>query len=90
MIREFEQGGRCADVKRLGQPFEQVESEYTRAKEGTGLGLALVRALAHLHGGTMHIESVLGEGTTVRILLPSAAAIAEVKTPKIELGNAVS
>jgi len=79
-----------ADVRRLGQPFEQVESEYTRAKEGTGLGLALVSALAHLHGGTMHIESVLGEGTTVRILLPSAAAIAEVKTPKIELGNAVS
>ena len=61
-----------ADLKRLGQPFEQVDSEYTRAKEGTGLGLALVRALAHLHGGTMTIESLLGEGTTVRVLLPQA------------------
>jgi len=78
-----------ADVKRLGQPFEQVESEYTRAKEGTGLGLALVRALAHLHGGTMKIESVLGEGTTVRILLPRAA-ITDVKTPELEDQNAVS
>jgi cell cycle sensor histidine kinase DivJ len=60
------------DLKRLGQPFEQVDSEYTRAKEGTGLGLALVRALAHLHGGTMTIESLLGEGTTVRVRLPQA------------------
>jgi len=59
-----------ADLKRLGQPFEQVDSEYTRTKEGTGLGLALVRALAHLHGGNMTIESLLGEGTTVRVRLP--------------------
>ena len=61
-----------ADLERLGQPFEQVDSEYTRAKEGTGLGLALVRALAHLHGGSMTIESSLGEGTTVRVRLPQA------------------
>jgi cell cycle sensor histidine kinase DivJ len=59
-----------ADLKRLGQPFEQVDSEYTRAKEGTGLGLALVRALANMHGGSMAIESLVGEGTTVRIRLP--------------------
>lgn len=59
-----------ADLKRLGQPFEQVDSEYTRAKEGTGLGLALVRALANMHGGAMAIESLVGEGTTVRIRLP--------------------
>src|SRR6185312_13201368 len=62
-----------ADLLRLGQPFEQVESEYTRSKEGTGLGLALVRALTHLHGGTMAMESTLGEGTCVRITLPNAA-----------------
>ena len=62
-----------ADLKRLGQPFEQVESEHTRAKEGTGLGLALVRALSQLHGGSMTIDSQLGEGTTVRVKLPQAA-----------------
>jgi cell cycle sensor histidine kinase DivJ len=62
-----------ADLKRIGQPFEQVESEHTRAKEGTGLGLALVRALAHLHGGSMTIDSQLGEGTTVRVMIPQAA-----------------
>ena len=35
-----------------------------------------MRALAHLHGGTMDIESVLGEGTTVRIAIPNAADLA--------------
>ncbi|HEY4263816.1 MAG TPA: ATP-binding protein [Micropepsaceae bacterium] len=66
-----------SDLARLGQPFEQVENEYTRSKEGTGLGLALVRALAHLHGGTMTISSALGQGTCVRIILPDAVEVGE-------------
>ena len=40
-----------ADLERLGKPFEQVENAETRAKEGTGLGLALVKSLAQMHGG---------------------------------------
>ena len=61
-----------ADVERLGQPFEQVENEHVRSQEGTGLGLALVRALASLHGGEAIIDSTLGEGTIVRVRLPNA------------------
>ena len=61
------------DLKRLGQPFEQVEGAETRAKEGTGLGLALVKALAAMHGGAAELSSVLGEGTTVSVRLPYAA-----------------
>jgi len=60
------------DIVRLGQPFEQAKGEHTRAKEGTGLGLALVRALAALHGGTFALESALGEGTIARVTLPHA------------------
>jgi cell cycle sensor histidine kinase DivJ len=83
-----------ADLVRLGQPFEQVESEYTRSKEGTGLGLALVRALAHLHGGKMTIESTLGEGTCVTITLPDAAqgtkpsanSSTEIENRKLKIG----
>ena len=53
------------DLKRLGRPFEQVEGEHVRSQEGTGLGLALVKALTALHGGEVAIGSTLGEGTTV-------------------------
>jgi two-component system, cell cycle sensor histidine kinase DivJ len=61
------------DLKRLGQPFEQVEGEHVRSQEGTGLGLALVKALTALHGGEVGIASALGEGTTVIVKLPFAA-----------------
>ena len=61
------------DLEKLGRPFEQVEGAQTRAKEGTGLGLALVRSLAAMHGGDMTLESALGVGTTVVISLPYAA-----------------
>ena len=61
------------DLERLGQPFEQVEGEHVRSKEGTGLGLALVKALAAMHGGAATVESALGVGTTVRVRLPYAA-----------------
>ena len=40
---------------------------------GTGLGLTLVKAKAHLHGGRMTLSSRLGEGTTVRVILPLAS-----------------
>ena len=61
------------DLERLGKPFEQVEDEHVRAKEGTGLGLSLVKALAAMHGGEAVLESTLGEGTVVRVRLPHAA-----------------
>jgi cell cycle sensor histidine kinase DivJ len=44
-----------------------------RAKEGTGLGLALVKALTAMHGGEATIESAVGIGTIVRVRLPHAA-----------------
>jgi len=59
-------------LMRLGQPFEQVEGEHVKKKEGTGLGLSLVKALTAMHGGEAVIESTLGVGTTVRIRLPYA------------------
>ena len=57
-------------LKRLGRPFEQVESQLTKTYHGSGLGLAIARSLAHLHGGTMKLRSRLGTGTVVRVLLP--------------------
>ncbi|KQZ16408.1 PAS domain-containing sensor histidine kinase [Mesorhizobium sp. Root552] len=58
------------DLASLGQPFVQVQNDYTRRFEGTGLGLSLVKGLVTLHEGTMSIESMPGEGTTVSISVP--------------------
>jgi PAS domain S-box-containing protein len=61
-------------LPRLGRPFEQAATDPMIAKIGTGLGLALVRALAEKHGGSMRIDSVEGEGTTVTVELAREAA----------------
>lgn len=58
------------DFANLGKPFMQIQNDYTRRFEGTGLGLSLVKGLVALHEGTMSIESMPGEGTTVTISLP--------------------
>jgi signal transduction histidine kinase len=56
-------------LPRLGRAFEQVANDPMLTKNGTGLGLALVNALAKKHGGDMRIESVESEGTTVTVTL---------------------
>ena len=62
------------DLPRLGKPFVQAKNQIGVAQTGTGLGLALVRALAEKHGGSMHIESTEHVGTTVSVYLPAADA----------------
>jgi cell cycle sensor histidine kinase DivJ len=54
----------------IGKPFMQVESNYARQYEGTGLGLALVKGLVGLHGGGFEIESEPGVGTIITITVP--------------------
>lgn len=68
------------DVKRLGRPFEQAGALEQR-RQGTGLGLSLVRAFAELHGGRMSIESTLGEGSSVTIRMP-VAVVARAPAPE--------
>lgn len=58
------------DISRLGQPFEQVSKTKDRNTDGTGLGLALTKSFAEMHGGRLTLSSVYGEGTTVAFYLP--------------------
>lgn len=58
------------EVPRLLRPFEQIDRNDRRGREGTGLGLALSNALIELHGGTLALESEPGVGTTVTVRLP--------------------
>jgi signal transduction histidine kinase len=72
-VRDTGIGIPARDLPRLGIPFEQVRRSPDVAHSGTGLGLALVSALAQKHGGTMQIESEEGVGTAVTITLPALA-----------------
>ena len=58
------------DLQRVTEPFYMGDPSRSKANGGFGLGLALVREIASVHGGTLELESVVGEGTTVCILLP--------------------
>ncbi|MCD2177510.1 PAS domain-containing sensor histidine kinase [Rhizobium sp. C1] len=67
-------------LKKIGQPFEQVQSQYAKSQGGSGLGLAISKSLITLHGGRIRVFSREGRGTTIslRIPVPAAASIAPV------------
>jgi two-component system cell cycle sensor histidine kinase PleC len=58
------------DMERLARPFEQIENQFSKTKEGTGLGLALTKSLIEMHNGRFEVDSILGEGTTCTVILP--------------------
>jgi two-component system, cell cycle sensor histidine kinase PleC len=63
-------------LKKLGRPFEQVESQLTKSHQGSGLGLAIAKSLVELHGGAMRIRSAPGKGTLVVVRLPRVTPLA--------------
>ncbi|MEC4983193.1 MAG: ATP-binding protein [Oscillatoria sp. PMC 1068.18] len=70
----------------LFQPFQQIDSSLARNHEGTGLGLALTKRLAELHGGTVSLESEENEGSTFRVWLPMTEMREKYSSPvKLEI-----
>jgi two-component system, cell cycle sensor histidine kinase PleC len=57
-------------MRKIGQPFEQVQNQMTKTHAGSGLGLAISRSLAELHGGALKIRSKEGVGTIVSVRIP--------------------
>jgi two-component system, cell cycle sensor histidine kinase PleC len=71
-------------LHKLGRPFEQVETEFSKSYKGSGLGLAIARSLAELHGGSLRMKSQEDVGTIVLVHLPLAATASEA----VALGDA--
>ena len=61
------------DLERIFERFYRVDQARSRATGGTGLGLAIVRHVAQAHGGEVTVESVEGQGSVFRLLLPVEA-----------------
>ncbi|MEW6714471.1 MAG: hybrid sensor histidine kinase/response regulator [Nitrospirota bacterium] len=59
------------DMPRLFQPFQQLESPYTKTYKGTGLGLMLAQELLKLHNGTIWAESEYGKGSKFTFVIPA-------------------
>jgi len=71
-ITDSGEGLAPADLARLFQPFERLKHSNSNI-EGSGIGLVITRHLVELMGGDIEVASSVGEGTTFKIYLPSAA-----------------
>jgi len=83
-----------ADLGRLFTEFQQLSAGPGRQQQGTGLGLALTKHLAELHGGQVTVESTLGAGSTFTLRLPrkpapmsSLASAAPPRTGAVDLSR---
>lgn len=62
-----------ADIPKVLSEYGQVEHGLDHVVEGTGLGLPISKKLVEMHGGQLSIASILGEGTTITVSLPTSA-----------------
>lgn len=73
-VRDTGCGIPAPDLPRMFERFHRVKGATARTHEGTGIGLALVKELVTLHGGTVTVASEQGRGTTFRVRLPYGTA----------------
>jgi two-component system, OmpR family, phosphate regulon sensor histidine kinase PhoR len=73
-VRDEGVGIAANDLPRIFERFYRADRARSRELGGTGLGLSIVKHIAQLHGGRVEAESVVGEGTTIRVILPNPAA----------------
>ena len=76
-VRDHGIGIPSRELERIFERFYRVDKARSRATGGTGLGLAIVRHVAQAHGGEVTVESIEGEGSTFRLILPRSGASLE-------------
>jgi two-component system phosphate regulon sensor histidine kinase PhoR len=70
-VRDEGVGIAANDLPRIFERFYRADRGRSRELGGTGLGLSIVKHIAQLHGSRVEAESVVGEGTTIRVILPN-------------------
>lgn len=71
-VQDFGRGIPKEEIPHIIEPFYMVDKSRARSQNGAGIGLALCQEIAAIHGGSLHIESTLGEGTCVSLPLKEA------------------
>jgi signal transduction histidine kinase len=69
-VRDTGLGIPTLQLPQLFERFHRIEGQRGRTHEGTGIGLALVQELAHLHAGTVDVTSALGRGSCFTVSIP--------------------
>ena len=84
MFTVKDSGGGISDemLGKIFQPFVQADSSFTRVHGGSGLGLAISSRFCQMLGGTIEVESRLGEGTTFSVKLPTHLSLTQLSGPE--------
>jgi len=80
-VRDTGVGMTAEEIQTALEPFGQVDAGLGRRHEGTGLGLPIASRLAELHGGSLHIYSNKGGGTSVVVMIPPGKVIETEPSP---------
>lgn len=70
-VRDYGIGIPEESIDKVFEPFYRTDESRTRTTGGYGLGLSLTKAIIDAHGGTIRVESKMGEGTTIMLWLPN-------------------
>jgi signal transduction histidine kinase/DNA-binding response OmpR family regulator len=84
-VRDTGAGIAAEQLPHVFERFHRVEGVRARTNEGTGIGLALVQELVRQHGGTVAVESVLGQGSIFIVTIPQGSS--HLPADRLELGG---